>query len=284
MKAKRRQELKTNDLAQALEDMGQWFKDQGVYVVGALALVVVVVVIVSYRNSAKAEAIDRAYAELRSRAAFMAPSGVRKSDEELESSLAAISDLTTRTDDADFRLEALLRRGDMALRLAETGRKGIEAKYLGDARGAYQEIVNGYQDRTLHYGRALYGLFQVEADEFTTDGDARHREQAARYLKMLRDDARFNGMPFQTMAVDMLNELDSVFTVVTFAKVPAPSPAPETAPAPGPTETLPASGASGEESTKSVTEEGDVSAEAAEEEQPASAVADDAEGEPTPSP
>ena len=75
MKAKRRQELKTNDLAQALQDMGQWFKDQGVYVVGALALVIVVVVIVSYRNSAKAEAIDRAYAELRSRTAFTAPSG-----------------------------------------------------------------------------------------------------------------------------------------------------------------------------------------------------------------
>ena len=283
MKAKRRQELKTNDLAQALQDLGQWFKDQGVYVVGALALVVIVVVIVSYRNSAKAEAVNQAYQELRSRASITGPSGVRKSDQEIENSLAAIGDLTTRTNDATFRLEALLRRGDMALRLAETGSKGIEAKYLVEARGAYQEIVNGYQDRTLYYGRALYGLFQVEADEFATDGDARHREQAARYLKTLRDDARFNGTPFQTMAVDMLNELDDVFTLVTFAKAPAPSPPPEPAPAPGSAETP---RTSGEESSKSVTEEGDVSTEgtAAEEGQPVRTVADDVEKAPTPDP
>ena len=43
MKAERRQELKTNDLAQMIEDARQFFRNWGSYLVGGVAVIVLVV-------------------------------------------------------------------------------------------------------------------------------------------------------------------------------------------------------------------------------------------------
>jgi hypothetical protein len=220
MKTKRRQELKTNDLAQAIEEMGKSLKDWGIYLVGALAVVGIAWVISTYRSGARADFTSQGYIDLdaATRAALDPEAGT---DADIEQAFATIGELKSQVDSVSFKLDALVRQANMALALAESGEGGIDATYLSKARAAYQEIIDNYSDRDLYRGRALFGLFQVEANEFAVDGDPQHRDQAVKYLERLRDDSQFTGMPFQTVAVDLLNDLDSVFTSVTFPKAPA---------------------------------------------------------------
>ncbi|NOX60113.1 MAG: DUF1517 domain-containing protein [Planctomycetes bacterium] len=219
MKAKRRQELRANDLAHTIEELRRSFKDWGMYVIGAIAVVGVGFAIVSYMKSARNTAMADSYVQLQANSKITS-AGIRKSDDELHRSLDRIGDLGDRSTDPAFKVSALIRQADLALNLAMTGEEGVDDSFLSVARKAFEAVVRDHKNRPLQYGRALYGLFQVEANAFAIDNDASHREAAEAHLQKLRDDSRLVGTPFQTMAIDKLNELDEIFTLVTFAKRP----------------------------------------------------------------
>ncbi len=229
MKSKRRQELRTNDLAQFLDDLNKWFRDWGVYAVGGAIVVVAIIAIVFYMNSARAEAVDKAYLELRT--AAQVDSNPAATEVEQRQAIEKMDELADRTNNETFKLDAIVERGDVALRLAVAGPGPMNREYLQDAGQAYQEVVDHYQKHTLYYGKALYGLFVVEADQFSIDGDESHRAQAVKYLETIRDDPRFRGTPFMTAAVDSLNDIDKIFTRVTFPQQPTPPPTATTNPA-----------------------------------------------------
>ena len=232
MKAKRRQELKTNDLAQWLEDARVSFKDWGVYAVGGIAVAVIIAVIFMYRETAMAEGMERAFVEL-DQAAQLAPNGVPKTPTEILESVEEIDALAESTAAPAFRVVALTMQGAIAMSCAESAGSTPNEACLAAARKAFTRVVDDHHEAAIYYGRALMGLFQIEANEFAVDGDAGHKAKAAQYLERLRDDKRLGGTPYQTRAVDLLNELDEVFTTVEFAQRPAPSlpPVPAVTPA-----------------------------------------------------
>jgi hypothetical protein len=222
MKAKRRQELKTNDLAAALEEFIQGARVWGVYALGAVLVVVLIVVVTTYRRNARAEEMGSAYAELRT-VSLTTPSGERRTNAEILADLNKMRDLAEGSTDRRFQLDAQVQRGNVALRAAETGPKGIDAEFLPEARAAFEVVRDAARaDDAIRYGRALFGLYQVEADAYVVDADPAHRDQAKQILETVRDDARFNGTPYQVMAVRQLNELEKIFEPITFPPQPEP--------------------------------------------------------------
>ncbi len=219
MKSKRRQELKSNDLAHALEQVGPWLKDWGVYVIGGLTVVFVAMIIFTYMKMARQTAMDESYAELQKELNAAATSAIG-SDEELHRSISRIADLGDQSTDPEFKIESLLKRADMALSVAISRPGGINLEFLKEAKSAFEEIVQKHKNKPIPYGRALFGLYQVEANAFAVDADQSRKGAAEGYLKTLRDDTRLAGVPFQTMAIDRLNELDEIFTKVEFPKQP----------------------------------------------------------------
>jgi hypothetical protein len=243
MKAKRRQELKANDLAAWLDEVWRSASKWGWYVGGGLAVILAIVAINAYRTSARAEARTSAYAELR-KASSLQVAGMAKTDEEVRASLNIIDDLvSTSTDDA-FRISALNDKAFMAMRLAQRAlaepvgadapaaqRKEDVMRYLDEARSAYERVVREHADHALYAGRASFGLFEVEATAFVADGDTARRERAEQHLKRVLDNPALNGTPLQTVAIGLLNDLDAVFTQIEFPARPAVEPTPPT-PAP----------------------------------------------------
>jgi hypothetical protein len=247
MRAKRRQELKTNDLAHWLEEKSISWKDWGTYVIGGVALVVVVIGIVSWLRSAKAEAVGHAWTELQ-QTSTLSSGGIPKTPEEIQQSLQKINELSNQTGDSSFKLDALLQRGNLAL--ASAGLAGADsAKLLEEAHAAYQEVADKYQSYPLHYGRALSGLYQVEAQAFVQDHDSKHETAAASYLEKIRDDARLARTPLNNMAVDNLNSLDRIFSATKFPAKPLPTPRPTIAPVEATAKPAEPAGATGENPT-----------------------------------
>jgi len=260
MKASRRQELKTNDLAAWLEDVRRSFSQWGGYVIGGVALVILVVAINAYMRSARAEARTSAYMDLR-RASTLMNESVVKTDDELRSSLATIDELVATSTDDDFKIDALLAKASMSVGLARRGLGNLDKpearddvrRYLDEARAAYTQLARDFRDRPMYYGRAVYGLYQVEALAFVLDGDPAHRENGARHLEQLRDDPALNATPLQTVAIERLNALDETFTLVQFEKRPA-APLP---PVPGPVQ-LPGAAPSAPGTTTQTIELGEI--------------------------
>ncbi len=228
MKAKRRQELKTNDLAQTLQDLREGFRQWGVYVVGVVALIVVITAINAYRVQAEDDAMKRNYASLRE-AMNVDLRGASVSDEQVRDSLATIGTLAADTGSESFKLEALLQKGALALAMAQDAAKDVRLEFVDIARSTFEQILSQHGDNTLYCGRALCGLFQVEACAFVVDDDSACRDRAKGYLDRLQSESRFNGTVYQMMAVDMLNRLDEVFTTVILTKRPEEPPAAPTA-------------------------------------------------------
>ncbi len=222
MKSKRRHELKSNDLAHTLEQLGASFKDWGAYVIGGLAIAFVGVIIFTYMKTAKQTALDDSFIQLQ-KELVKAPAGIPKSNEELLRSLSRIGDLGDQSTNEEFKVEALMGRADLALDVAISAEAGIDMKFLDESKKAFEQVVRDYQKRPVHYGRALFGLYQVEANAFSVDSDPARKATAEGYLEKLRDDSRLAGVPLQRLAIDRLNELDDIFTKVEFPNRPASS-------------------------------------------------------------
>lgn len=233
MKAKRRQELKTNDLAQVLDDLSMFLRKWGAHLIGGVGVVIVVLIIAAYLRSAKVSALDDAFAEINS-ALQVASSGERRSDEEIKRGIQRAYQIADNAGDARFQCDALMQAANLAIQLA-TREEELNPAFLPDARQGFERIVKEHKDQTLYYGRALYGLFEVEANQFAVDGDMARRDAAVRYLETIRDDVRLNHTPLNTLAVNQLNAIDEIFTRIEFENAP-PKP---TATAPAVT-TLPA--------------------------------------------
>jgi type II secretory pathway pseudopilin PulG len=201
MKTKRRQELKSNDLAAWLEDVSKSASQWGGWVLGGLAVIIIVVFISRYRTNARLEARSEAFSALRT-ASSMQVGSMTKTPEEIRTSLATIDDLIAETPDNDFKIEALLGKADLAMSLArralggdETAKVDDPQAVLDDARAAYERVISKYQDRVVYHGRALYGLFQVETLGFVADQDPARRATAEGYLTKIRDNPAFQQHP-----------------------------------------------------------------------------------------
>jgi len=229
MKAARRQELKTNELALTIEQFRGWLRTYGNYlIIGVVVVAVVVLVWMYQRRSASAARV----------AAFKQISTLPFStDDEARSTVEKLKQLAADAQDDALAIQALRRQAGVAMSRALASQDGaINADFLAMAKTAYQKMLDRAANRPLDQGAALCGLASVEEDQFIIDGNPDHKAAARKYLERIRDDSRFVGMPFVGVALDRLNKLDDIFVPVAIVMPPAPAaPAvpPVTPPQPG---------------------------------------------------
>ncbi|MCP4251042.1 MAG: hypothetical protein GY778_28730 [bacterium] len=213
MKATRRQELKSNELAQTLDDIRAFLRRYGNYL-GIGGAVVLALLAVWFFQSRSAGAARTAALQQMTRLPFT-------TDEEVRSSIKTLQTLATETTDAPFVIQTLRWRALMAVSRAQAAPDGTPApEFLDLAEEAYQEILDGYPERHLDVAQALCGLATIEEDRFVLDGDLSHRDQAQAYLERLRDGAEYAGLPMVSVALDRLNASEETFTTIVLAPAP----------------------------------------------------------------
>ncbi|HUU84442.1 MAG TPA: hypothetical protein VM243_13155 [Phycisphaerae bacterium] len=222
MKAGRRQELKTNELAQTLEELRDFFRNYGNYVVGAIVVVGAAVLVWFYLQYTAREGLADAQRQARA-LPYDTDADVRSSGKKLQ-------ELAAGFEDELFLVQTLQSRALMAMSRARVAEDGTPApEFLDLAAEAYEELLQRVPHRTLEKGAALFGLATVEADRFVLDRDPSHKDNARQYLERIRDAAEFNGTPLKARALEQLNALDDVFVIVALA---APLPPPTATPVP----------------------------------------------------
>jgi hypothetical protein len=207
MKATRRQELKTNELALFLKDVREFLSTYGNYFVGGLVVIALIALGYVYMTRSAAQALADARREISS-----LPFAT---DDEVRDSVAKLKRLASENDSETLILDALRRRAVMAMNRAHAADDGTpSSEFLDMARDAYEEMLQRFPDRHLDLGAALIGLATIEEDLFILDDDLAHKEEARGFLERIRDNANLNGTPFQTIALERLNALDQTFVQV----------------------------------------------------------------------
>lgn len=227
MKAERRQELRTNELAQWIEQGRTVMRTWGSYIVGGIVVVVLIIAFVAYRASAANQEISDAWQNLREMPAkyFFTAAREKQSDDQIKAGFDGLRRLADTAKSPDLVFEALANEAQIAIQLSKMGSGGVDPVYLTKAEEAYTALKTRLADNPLAVATALNGAVAIEADRFVVDGSLAHKENARRLLEQLKSDARFANTPFQTAALDRLNRLDAMFTKVELAPAP-PAPPP----------------------------------------------------------
>ncbi len=213
MKATRRHELKSNELAQFLEDARDFFSKYGNYFVGGLVVIALIVLGYVYMTRSAEQALADATREMRS-----LPFAT---DDEVRDSVGKLIRVASENEDQVFIPETLRRRASMAMNRAQAADDGTpSAEFLEMARAAYQEVIERYPGRSLDVAAALIGLATIEEDFFILDDDLAHKDACRGFLEQIRDNAELNGTPFQTVALERLNALDRTFVQVVMVDAP----------------------------------------------------------------
>jgi hypothetical protein len=215
MTATRRQELRTNELAETLQGVREFFEKHGNYVVGAVVVVALVALVYVYKDRSARQALADARQEMRA-LPF-------NTDDEVRESVAALKRLAAENTEGPFVRETLRLRAGLALDRAGAADDGTPStEFLEMAREAYEETLARYPQAVLDRAAALMGLATIEEDLFVLDQDPSHRQRAREYLERVRDDQALNGMPFQSIALERLNAIDETFVPVALVEAPPP--------------------------------------------------------------
>lgn len=214
MKSHRRQELRTNELAQTIEQAKQFFEKNGNYVVGGLVVIAVIALGYVYvQRSAQQQLAD---------ARRQMTTLPLDTDEDVRESISTLKVLVSENDDPQFERQALRRQAYMAMSRAGAAEDGTPSReFLEMAQEAFQSLLERHGEKPLDAGAALMGLATVEEDLFVLDRDPAHKEKAREYLERIANDASFNGTPYQTIALERLNTLDETFIQVALVDAPA---------------------------------------------------------------
>ncbi len=177
MKATRRQELKTNELARMLEDAREFLRVRGNYLVGGLVVVAIAALGYVYMNRSAAQALADA-----NRQVDTLPFGT---DAEVKDSIEKLKALAAEHDDNEaFVMNTLRRRAAFAMRRAHVAEDGTLSKeFLDVAAEAYHAIVDRFGHRSLDVAAAHCGLATIEEDLFILDNDPAHKEAAPAFVK-----------------------------------------------------------------------------------------------------
>ena len=216
MKSERRHELRENDLVHALGSSRNFLQEYGgrVGMAALIALGVVAIATLTVRSRAAAmEDVWRRRAQLRFE-------DVETGRESLESLRVMTGDVTNRA----FVMASLLEQGRQSLRLSQQVPDPPDRELTEQAEHAFNELIERFPQNPMALGVGLHGLATVEQNRFVIDGELAHKERAHDFLTRIITDAALNGMPFQKLAVDRRNALDTAFIKVRF-HYPVPEPA-----------------------------------------------------------
>ena len=227
MKAKRRQELKTNELAQTLTQAREFMEKYGNYVIGGVVVVAVILSASVWYRRSLTDAHRRQWADYyalrQADAQFITtPEGAN-----FEALLTRHKDLASSTSDSAVRLRTLEGLGTFCWSYAVLSDPAPDAeegsRALDEATNTYELIVRDFSDDEQAAGNALLALAAIaeERGEF---------DQAATYYGRIDAEEKFADSVFFALARDRLNSMDALRETIVFA--PAPPPPEETADTP----------------------------------------------------
>ena len=217
MKTERRHELKENDLAHFLSTTMEAAKERG-QTIGIVVLAIVAVAVVGiWTMSSRSQAHVSAWA---SKQELTYPN-----PEDGRLNLATLVSLRRASSDKTFVLDCLTDQGAIALDLASRTTPAPDAQLNAMAKDAFDELLVLFGHQLVPAGVGHSGLASVAENEFANDQNPAHKEEARRHLKAITENAAlYSGTPFMDQALARLNDLDRVFTPITFAPAP-PAPA-----------------------------------------------------------
>jgi len=213
MKTTRRQELRTNELSQQIDQAGDYVK-QNATILTLVIVVAAVVVIGGFWFSNRQNTIEAdAWADLR------AP----EADEDAMEVIGHYQDVADDRISEAITTTALLRIGDLAL--AEVGNPAPAsddgsqpttdpAEFTAKARAAFQQIITNASDDLTAYGHALMamGIIEENAGDF---------EKARQWYDRVAKAEKLANTPFKAEAAYRLASLDTWSQEIVF---PAPPP------------------------------------------------------------
>jgi hypothetical protein len=206
VKARRRKELRTNELIQSLQDLVQVGRRYGNHLLVVLIAAALAVGLGGYWRYAKAQQTEQGWAEL-----MLAGQGGGATG---QGRLARLQGLVEAHKGGMLGASARQLLGDALLDEAMYGSgeadAGRRAALLGQAQAVYQEIVQQYGDRVIPLGVALSGLASIAEERGEWD-EARH------WYRAILDDAKFDGTPYKSLAEKGLAGLPELGEPVTFA-------------------------------------------------------------------
>jgi hypothetical protein len=216
MKASRRQQLRTNELAQTLADLKEFLRANSGAVAVGVAAVVLVVGLGIYWYSAKVASHRQGWTDLFG--SQLAGSAKAR--------LANLRAVAMKYKDNPVGAWAWLNYGDGALQHAlSPGRPQPEQQRLVvEAAKAYETIISMYPDQAL----------AVAGARFKLAGLAENRRQwdvARRHYRSIADDPRFGKLPQKQMAIEAEERLQQISQPVVFAQPPTSAPTTQTRPA-----------------------------------------------------
>ncbi|HZZ43357.1 MAG TPA: hypothetical protein VFE58_10500 [Tepidisphaeraceae bacterium] len=188
MKAERRHELQTNDLAKKIIQAPDYFKIYGTRITLGVVVVVAVVLLVNYRLRAKREDLavsQQGVAEAREAVMQLGSPNLMGPPEQVavrrrelfSNAMQAMDRVNERSEDSKLLAQAAVLRGDLYWTLANlpalpgaTTRESLQVEPKADvalqqAESAYRRVLDTYADEKLPAMTARFGLAAVAENE-----------------------------------------------------------------------------------------------------------------------
>lgn len=209
MKSERRHELRENDLVHAFEQTREYFKRNSAnlgLLIGGVLIVVVIATVTVRSRAATAEQAWRQRGEL----SF---ADVDKGRD----SLASLASMVNASSDPEFARTGLTDQGLNALRLAQEVEDPPDHDFVETAAQAFEDLLSRFGDSPVAFAVAHDGLATVAENRFVLDANASHKEQARTHLQAIIDNPALRWFPLRQRALERVERLDAVFSVVRFA-------------------------------------------------------------------
>jgi len=228
MKATRRQELKTNDLAAYIQQLRDYLREHGTRVIVIGVLLIVAVATVLYITQSRAQMLNNGwnayYNALRSETDRTKPQSTEDSILQWERVIATY-------DNSQIRAQAYWALVDLCMRrVADETDSSSRKKLLDKTEANCKVILKEYSSNVTLYASALNTLAAIEQDRFLYDPNhnLEHKTKAREYLQRILEDDVFLGSPFRTEVRVRLDDFDRLWTAVELAEDKPPIVADET--------------------------------------------------------
>lgn len=215
MKAKRRHELKTNELAQSIQDMRFYLQRRGGLVLGvSVAAILVLIVGTVWRRSA-AQARSDAWQSY-----YTISSGQQGGTERVSNALT----LADNTADPTLARLALQLAAQVAWAEARPTDEPFNADKLKQSEQAYERLLAAYPDSVHAVGTAHRGLAAIAEEWADQATGASEREafkaEARKHYQAIIDDDRLVNLPARMVAEVNISSLDARLVPLTLVDPP----------------------------------------------------------------
>lgn len=227
MKAKRRQELRTNELAQMLAELREFYQKYGAYVWGVVLVVAVVLVGGTFWHRSSVGRAEEAWNRFQAAAQTLQES-VRGGDalgEAAQGAMSRLRDLAANAPDNRLRTRARLTLGEVYWLWAMDPRASPaeSTRYMDEATKTYEQIVRQGTDPLAGTVATLCMAAIAE--------NGRRFEQARELYRKVANDPAAKQTGVEILASQALERLETAPEVGTFPPRPVVETQPATAPA-----------------------------------------------------